>query len=490
MKTLVWFRTDLRTHDNTALSEACAASDKGVVGLFIVSPDEWRRHDWAPVKVDLVLRTATELSRRLESLNIALRIVTAESAADIPALVADLAARESCDAVYFNREYEINEARRDEKTESECAARGVRCRGFHDQVFAAPGEVRTGEGRYFTVFTPFKKALYNRMLREGLPAAAPSPKKQPRMTGSPDPVPATVRGFESGIVASLWPAGETHARKMLKTFVQRRITDYKSQRDMPAIEGTSMLSPYLNIGAVSCRECLLAAAEANSGAKGSPLDSGSEGIAHWISELVWREFYIHIMVGYPRVCMHRAFQPATERIRWSDNEAHFKAWCEGRTGVPIVDAAMRQLLSTGWMHNRLRMIAAMYLTKNLFIDWRKGEKFFMRHLVDGFLASNNGGWQWSASTGTDAAPYFRIFNPVSQSRKFDPDGEFLRRMLPELRGVEGGDIHEPWLLPGLLRTRLNYPDPLVDLSRSRQKAIEAFQKIKGAPVTTRAFDDV
>jgi deoxyribodipyrimidine photo-lyase len=178
--------------------------------------------------------------------------------------------------------------------------------------------------------------------------------------------------------------------------------------------------------------------------------------------------------------MNRAFQKPTEAIRWNENAAHFDAWTRGRTGVPIVDAAMRQLATTGFMHNRLRMVAAMYLTKNLFLDWRLGEAFFMRHLVDGFLASNNGGWQWSASTGTDAAPYFRIFNPVSQSRRFDEQGEFIRRYVPELRDLDAETIHEPWTLPGLLRQGLDYPSPLVDLSKSRADAIEAFRVVKGA----------
>jgi deoxyribodipyrimidine photo-lyase len=499
MRTLVWFRTDLRTHDNLALHHARAAvrdtasaregdAPGGMVALFVISPGEWRDHDYAPAKVDLMLRTLGELSRDLAALNIPLLIARAASIADVPALVAKAAADNACGAVFFNREYEVNEAARDARTMRECASLGIKCYGYHDQVYAPPGEVRTagGSGGYFTVYTPFKKASYARMLKEGIPGCVPVPKPLSAMVRAPDPVPTSVEGFESRVPASRWPAGEAHARTRLATFARERIVPYKAERDFPGKPGTSELSPYLAIGAISCRQCLSAAVDANRefmgarAASQSPLDSGSEGIAHWISELLWREFYIHIMVGFPRVCKNRAFQPSTEAVRWNDNPIHFEAWTQGRTGVPIVDAGMRQLLRDGWVHNRVRMVVAMYLTKNLFLDWRLGESWFMRNLVDGFLASNNGGWQWSASTGTDAAPYFRIFNPVSQSEKFDPKGEYIREFVPELSQLEGDAIHQPWTLPSLLRSRLEYPQPLVDLSVTRERAIAAFQAIKKA----------
>jgi deoxyribodipyrimidine photo-lyase len=482
MRGLMWFRTDLRVSDNMALASACKACKDGVVAVFIVSPGEWVAHDWAAVKLDLVRRTLHDLSASLEKLNIAMRIVTCASPTDIPAALLGLAGAHGCDGLFFNREYEVNESRRDAKVDALFARSGRKVHAYDDQVYATPGEIRTGADRFFTVFTPFKKALYAHMLRGGLPAIEATPRALPAMVGVPDPVPDSFEGFDSRIPAELWPAGESHARKRLARFVETTIHAYKARRDYPAdTEGTSSLSAYLNIGAISCRQCLHAAIEANPvPSSRSSLDSGNEGAVHWISELVWREFYIHIMVGFPRVCMGRAFQPATEAITWHENPAHFEAWKQGRTGVPIVDAAMRQLATTGFMHNRLRMIAAMYLTKNLFLNWRLGEAFFMRHLVDGFLASNNGGWQWSASTGTDAAPYFRIFNPVSQSQRFDEKGEFIRKYVPELADLDAETIHEPWLLPGLLRQQIDYPQPLVDLSKSRADAIEAFRDLKSA----------
>jgi deoxyribodipyrimidine photo-lyase len=228
---------------------------------------------------------------------------------------------------------------------------------------------------------------------------------------------------------------------------------------------------------LSPRQCLHAALAANQG----EFDSGNPGVVTWINELLWREFYKHILVGYPRVSRHRAFRLETEAVPWRHAPQELAAWQEGRTGLPIIDAAMRQLLATGWMHNRLRMIVAMFLTKNLLIDWREGERFFMRHLIDGDLAANNGGWQWSASTGTDAAPYFRIFNPISQSQKFDPDGHFIRQWVPELAGLNKRDIHDPSSLGGLFAPS-GYPRPIVDLSRSRERALAAFKNLSAQEV--------
>jgi deoxyribodipyrimidine photo-lyase len=479
MRTLMWFRSDLRTQDNAALTFATKASTRGVAAVFVISPGEWRTHDVAAVKLDLMLRSLVVLRASLEKLHIPLLIRTATTAAEIPGLLTTLCAKLDCNALVFNKEYEVNEAARDSRVLTACEEAGLKARSFTDQSIIEPGLLRTGEGRYYTVYSPFKRAAYKHIEAHDSLRLHDAPHVQPEMVCKSDDVPTSVQGWVSTIDQSLWPAGEHHAAALLREFIAKRGDAYKADRDFPAIDGTSSLSPHLAIGTISPRQCVAAAVEANTKGKGSRLDTGSEGLVHWISEVLWREFYIHILVGFPRVCKHRAFQLSTEQLQWNDNPKHFEAWCNGQTGVPIVDAGMRQLLTTGWMHNRMRMVTAMYLTKNLFIDWRLGEKWFMQHLVDGFLASNNGGWQWSASTGTDAAPYFRIMNPVSQSERFDPKGTYIRRYVPELQNVEGSGIHQPWELPPLLGTQIEYPRPLVDLSKSRLAAIERFVSLKG-----------
>ena len=244
-------------------------------------------------------------------------------------------------------------------------------------------------------------------------------------------------------------------------------------RDRPDLDATSRLSAYLAAGVLSPRQCLHAALRVNQG----EFDGGNPGAVSWINELLWREFYKHILVCYPRVSRHRAFRPETESVRWRNDPKGLAAWKEGRTGIPLVDAAMRQLLATGWMHNRLRMVSAMFLTKNLLIDWREGERWFMQHLIDGDLAANNGGWQWSASTGTDAAPYFRVFSPVRQSHRFAPKGRFIARYVPELATADDKTIHEPWKQP--LMTP-DYPTTIVAHQGVKQRVESAFRAARDA----------
>ncbi len=482
MHPLIWFRSDLRTHDNAALSAATRKADHPVTAVFVVSPAEWKAHDYCPARIDFTLRTLVELAASLQSLNIPLIVATSSRPQDVPQAVLSAAQANGCDSLYYNKEYELNESRRDAATAALFQKHHLAVHSFTDQIIFEPGQIRTGEGRFFTVFTPFKRAWIKHALARGGVDTHPTPKPvKPRpgadAAAAAHPIPQAIPGFHSHVPAENWLAGEAHARKRLAAFAKRRISDYKLNRDFPAIDGTSTLSPYLAIGAISPRQCLAAALRANADSA-SPFDTGPEGITTWISELIWREFYVTVLVGFPRVSMHRAFQPTTENIRWNENQKHLEAFEQGATGVPIVDAGIRQMLATGWMHNRIRMVVAMYFSKNLFLNWRDGERFFMQNLVDGFLASNNGGWQWSASTGTDAAPYFRIFNPVSQSEKFDAEGTYIRRWVPELSKLSAEAIHAPWELPPLAKLNLNYPPPLVDLGTSRLAAIQAFKKAR------------
>lgn len=476
MRPLIWFRSDLRTTDNPAVHQACLEADRGAVALFVITPGQWAEHHWAPVKVSFMLRTLEVLSERLRSLNIPLLIRDTGRFGGVPALLLETAREFGCDALFFNREYEVNESRRDTEAVRLFSGEGFTARAFTDQVLVEPGKLRTGAGAFYRVFTPFRKALYRRLKEKGIPDPSGTPRRMPELAAPPDPIPLSVPGFETSAHRSgLWPAGEDAAVQRLERFAEQQLADYHDLRDRPALDGTSRLSPYLTVGAVSVRQCLRAALGENR----DRLQRGGRGGDTWISELAWREFYRHVMVGFPRVSMDRAFLTETETLDWREDESGLEAWREGRTGFPIVDAGMRQLRDTGWMHNRLRMITAMFLTKDLFIDWRRGERHFMRQLIDGDLASNNGGWQWSASTGTDAAPYFRIFNPTSQSRKVDPDGVFIRSQLPELQGITGPAIHDPSLLPATERRHIDYPEPVVDHAAARLSAIAAFRAVRG-----------
>ncbi|MCO6059868.1 deoxyribodipyrimidine photo-lyase [Pseudomonas sp. MOB-449] len=471
MRQLIWFRTDLRVRDNSALHAALTSGP--TLALFIISPGQWQAHDDAPAKVDFWLRNLAELSRALRELNVPLLIRQADTWADAPRVLHDLCHELDIGMVQVNEEYGVNEAERDRQVSACLAEAGIALRSHLDQLFFRPGSVLTQSGTYFQVYSQFRKVCYQR-LHTALPDCLPPPRPQAGLGIASDVPPSQIAGFATPTeqLSHFWPAGEDAARERLEAFALEELWCYEQRRDFPAHAGTSQLSPYLAAGVISPRQCLHAALRNNQG----EFDSGNPGAVTWINELLWREFYKHILVGFPRVSRHRAFRRETESLAWRRAPEELAAWQQGRTGIPIIDAAMRQLLDTGWMHNRLRMVVAMFLTKNLLIDWREGERWFMRHLIDGDLAANNGGWQWSASTGTDAAPYFRIFNPISQSQRFDPDGRFLRHWLPELAHLDKRDIHNPAGLGGLFGVA-EYPPPLVDLSASRERALAAFRNL-------------
>lgn len=468
---LIWFRSDLRLHDNTALAAACAQGP--TVAVYLLSPQQWLSHDDAPSKVDFWLRNLKELSQALKALHIPLLIRDSATWADAPQVLLELCQKHGIEQLHCNEEYGVNESARDAAVADALAEAGIGFTAHLDQLLFKPGSVLTKSGTYFQVFSQFRRVCYER-LHHSLPALVQKPALQKPLRITADPVPTGVTGYTppTSALQALWPAGEAEAQERLEQFTDQRIDDYKTERDLPARPGTSQLSAYLAAGVISVRQCLHAAVASNRG----EFESGSVGAVTWVSELIWREFYKHILVGYPRVSKHRAFRPEYEAVPWRDAPEDLQAWKEGRTGIPIIDAAMRQLVEIGWMHNRLRMLTAMFLSKNLLIDWREGERFFMQHLIDGDLAANNGGWQWSASSGTDSVPYFRVFNPVSQSAKFDPQGVFLKQWVPELAKLSAKDIHNPPLQGGLFAT-VDYPPPIVDLGKSRQRALTAFKNL-------------
>ncbi len=466
MNTLLWLRTDLRMHDNPAL--AAAAENGTVTALFIASPGQWRQHDDAPAKVDFWLRNLHELQRDLGGIGIPLKLLTVDDWRHAPDAIAAFCKQHDIAQVHANTEWAINERRRDAAVGIALAEIGVDWTLHHGASLLRPGTVLTGKGDCYRVYTPYARTCRER-LRTAPLRALPPPKAQTPPAWKADPLPDAFDGFApaSEAIRALWPAGEAAASDRLEAFADGVIDAYKDERDFPSLPGTSCLSPYLAAGVLSPGQALRAALAANHG----ELDSGKAGAATWINELLWREFYQHLLAAYPSLSMHLPMKPETAAVPWRDAPTDLQAWQQGQTGIPIVDAAMRQLLALGWMHNRLRMVTAMFLSKNLLIDWRLGEAWFMQHLVDGDLAANNGGWQWSASTGADAVPYFRVFTPLSQSRRFDPRGVFLREWLPELAHLDDQAIHDP---SPMERAAAGYPTAIVDLAQSRLRALEAF----------------
>ncbi len=472
---LMWFRQDLRCADNKALFAACESRDTVVTALYCITPEQWIAHDVAGARIDFERRHLADLKRELDALNIPLIIIQAPRYADLSGRIAALIQSLGITVLHANRQYEIHEQRRDRAVAEVLRGLGVDSYWHEDLCILPPGTVLTNDGRFYTVFTPFKRNWLMQLHEQPIRLLSAPQVRQQRLIAS-DEIPVHWGGLPSHLSAetaeSLWPVGEHHAWQRLQAFISDDVAHYDQKRNYPAINGTSTLSPYLAAGVLSARQCLVLAQQAvqQQGA------AARNGIDVWISELCWRDFYKHILIGFPHVCRQQAFKRETDALPWRKDEALFHAWCEGKTGYPIVDAAMRQLKETGWMHNRLRMIVAMFLSKDLFIDWRWGERHFMQHLIDGDLAANNGGWQWAASTGNDAAPYFRIFNPTLQGPKFDPDGEFIQRFVPELKGLSGKLIHEPHS-KGVSPLFARYPRPIVNHAEAREFTLAQFKAL-------------
>lgn len=471
----IWFRQDLRIADHTALWHATQAGP--TIAVVFVSPEQWTLHDEAPVKINFYLRQLEDLKHHLDALNIPLIIQHIPLWKDIPHALHQLCIALNIVCVHANIEIGVNELQRDLQSQRLLGQQSISLELYHDRTIFPIGSILNKSDQPYQVFGAFKKQCYER-LNIGLPQCYPTIQKQASLnlelgtyTANFKAEPYTAHS-SSEHLQQHWAVSEQHALKLLNQFIKDDLTLYKEQRDFPNLDATSQLSPYLNIGIISIRQCLQA------------LFCKQEGHFHlddigqqtWLDELLWREFYQHILFHFPTISKHQPFKHNTTKLQWRSCEADLLAWQQGKTGIPIVDAGMRQLIHTGWMHNRVRMITAMFLSKNLLLDWRLGEAWFMQHLVDGDLAANNGGWQWCASTGTDAVPYFRIFNPISQSQKFDANGGYIRQWVPELAHLDNKRIHDPFM-NFLDDQLLEYPRPIVDLKYSRERAIQAFKAI-------------
>lgn len=490
-KSLVWFRRDLRSFDHAALHHALVQSEQ-VFCVFIFDTDilgELRESGiTCDRRVEFILASVMELEAELRQLGGVLLVRHAQAASAIPMIAAELGA----DAVFANGDYEPAALRRDLQVARALELEGREFLTFKDQVIFEKNEVLSLAGKPFSVFTPYKNAWLKKlfpgpgweMSSPQLDSYAIEPYAMnlaPPEGASDVGIPSLEQlGFMPTNLSELpLPPAMSGGERLLEEFMPR-LSRYKIARDFPGIYGTSRLSVHLRFGTVSVRSLVRRAAEA------MQTGDGGEGAAVWLSELVWRDFYFMILYQHPQVVSH-SFKPEYERIAWESGpeaEAAFQAWCEGRTGYPLVDAAMAQLNQTGFMHNRLRMVSASFLIKDLGIDWRRGERYFAMQLNDYDLSANNGGWQWAASSGCDAQPYFRIFNPVTQSERFDPQGKFIRHYLPALSKLNDKSIHAPWLAStsdlqaaGIELGR-HYPLPIVQHDEARRRTLQRYEVVK------------
>ena len=470
MKSLVWLRSDLRMDDNPALRNACINSDE-VHCIYIYSPEQMNIHNEANCKIEFIVSNLKDLGDSLKKINIPLTILRSDGFSDNADLILDIVNGRSISRVYWNNMFGVDENRRDQEVKNILTNNNIEFESYDDQVVYSPGTIKTKEDKAYSVFTPFKRRWIEGFSLDFLDIEFNYSSKND--SGINSNVYEFNFEFEKShsVDMSLWKIGEANAITILHDYLDKKILRYSKDRNDPIIEGTSRLSPYLASGIISSKRCILEAIKKNN----FELDSGESGIVKWIDEIIWREFYKNIMHSFPKVSRGLPFQDYTKKIKWRFDKDEFESWKVGKTGFPIIDSAMRQLKTEGWMHNRLRMVVAMFFTKNMLHDWRLGEAFFMENLLDGDFSSNNGGWQWSSSTGTDAAPYFRIFNPITQSKNFDEDGLFIKKHIKELQDLDKKEIHDP---SERVRKHLSYPSQILDLKESRLRAIDAFNAAK------------
>ncbi len=480
---LVWFRRDLRVADHTALYHALTRCRRVYCSFIFEQPL------LAPLppgdrRLAFIHASLGELDASLRAAGGALLVRHGYSIDEIPALARAVGAQ----AVFTHHDYEPGAIARDAEAGRRLEADSRELLTFKDQVIFEKSELLTGSGKPYSVFTPYKRAWLAALTPERL-AHHPSETHLAALGQVPSDldqgIPTLAElGFEP---AQLPPvaAGESGAHELFAAFLPR-LTRYATTRDFPAVKGPSYLSAHLRHGTISIRALARCAFDAQR--------QGDRGAEIWLAELIWRDFYFSVLHHHPQVGQsgaHAALKPEYDLIQWEQGsaaDANFAAWCEGRTGYPLVDAAMRQINATGYMHNRLRMVVASFLIKDLGLDWRRGEAYFAAQLIDFDLAANNGGWQWAASSGCDAQPYFRIFNPITQSEKFDTEGKFIRRYVPELAALPNQAIHAPWLAkPEVLRDAgvalgIDYPLPIVDHASARKLTLARYAVVKSKKV--------
>ncbi len=466
MRGLHWFRNDLRLRDHGAILALADRVDEWAA-LFVFDPkllDETLSRN----RDRFLIESLASLAEELESRGVPLLTVRGVPEEVVPRIAerlrVDVVSSSEADTPYARR--------RDEAVRSRLESDGREMLAVRDHTVFGPEEILTKKGTAHSIYSPYRRAWWAAW------AAAPR-WPAPRLRLPERAIPYERSASEDSLStldlptsARIGPTGgETAARRRLSRFLESRVGRYETDRDVPAVDGTARLSAHLRFGVISARKCFAVGLEH---AEEHPEDR--PGVEKWLDELVWREFYAAVLANRPEVTTQN-FRSEYDDLAWRRDPEGFEAWCRGRTGYPIVDAGMRQLVETGWMHNRVRMIVASFLTKDLLIDWRRGARFFMDHLVDGDPASNNGGWQWAASTGTDPQPYFRIFNPSKQGERWDPDGDYVRRFVPELADVETRYLHSPWLAP---TPPADYPAPIVAHDEARKRALDVYRAARGS----------
>jgi deoxyribodipyrimidine photo-lyase len=464
-----WFRRDLRVDDNTSLARVARDGDR-VVTVFILDDHYLRESRVGPARFRFLRESLEVLSLRLAAAGGRLLLRPGPAREALPRLLEETGAG----AVYANAEIGPYPERRDRETAAAVEARGAKLRLFPDELLVAPDAIASESGAPYTVYTPFLKRWL--AADKADPVPAPRELDSPEVTGVPL---ARVRAWRDLPETGGPRGGSSAAQDLLEGFFRGPAARYGEDRDRPDRPGTSRLSPHLHFGTISARTVRAAAGRAGKDASAGERES----LRKFVAELAWREFFHHVLHHFPRVASE-SFRPEFDRLEWREDAAGLDAWKTGRTGYPLVDAAMRELATTHWMHNRGRMVAASFLTKDLHVHWRVGEAWFENELADADLANNNGGWQWAAGSGADAAPYFRVFNPVLQSRRFDPEGRYIRAFVPELARVPAAKIHEPWTMTeaeqevSRCSIGVDYPAPIVDHGRERAAALDLFSRSK------------
>lgn len=466
MRSIVWFREDLRIKDNPAVFQAAEASFDGIVGLYIIDKTMWQKYSIAHCQIEFLLRGLHDLGQTLAAMSIPLLIREAQTTEDIPGIVLSVTELAKAGAVFFNKQYEFDKVERDMAVTQHLEQHKIQVHAYHDQMLLTP----RNEPVKSLVF--FRKHWVKNFIQQGGIRLLPPVYEQMPQNIESDPIPESFPEFKSSVNPKLWVAGEAVAAKKLTKFVQQDLFTYHENRDLLNIDGTSKLSPYLALGMISPRECFLLALEAND----YRLGGGNPGAMAWLNEFIERDFHRHMVMTVPRLSQNQAYQARTEKVEWDFDQKKFEAWQNGKTGYPIIDAAMRQMNKTGWMNARLRTITATFFAKYMFFDWRLGAQYFMSRLIDADFAINNGNWQECAATGPDTAAYFKFFDPIRQSDRYDSEGEFIKKYCKELANMSGYSVHQPYTRAPIQAEKTNYPRPMIVLKDSREKAVDTFRK--------------